>query len=58
MESWIAFVAGGALILLAFALPASMAMEGPAVRWLVRILAAVVVLSALTLLAINLFVKT
>ncbi len=58
MESWIAFVAGGALILLAFALPASMAMNGPAMRWLVRILGTVVVLCALTLLALNLFVKT
>jgi hypothetical protein len=58
MESRIAFLAGGALILLAFALPLSMAMKGAPLRWLIRILGAVVVLCALTLLAINLFVKT
>jgi Na+/melibiose symporter-like transporter len=57
MESWIAFLAGGALILLAFALPLSMTMNSSAARWLVRILGVVVVLCAVTLLVLTFFVK-
>jgi hypothetical protein len=57
MQSWIAFAAGGALILLAFALPVSMAITSPALRWVLRILGAVVVLCAVSLLALTLLVK-
>ena len=45
VESWFAFTAGGALLLLALALPASVTTQRPIYRWAARILMVVVLVS-------------
>jgi hypothetical protein len=50
IQSRIAFIAAGALLLLILALPASVATGRPLFRWMVRILTASTLLCALALL--------
>jgi hypothetical protein len=57
IESRIAFTAAGALLLLIFALPASVATGRPLFRWMVRILTAVAVMSAVALVVAKIWMN-
>ena len=57
IEARIAFIAAGALFLLIFALPASLSTGRPLFRWLVRILATVVVACAAALLVAKIWMN-
>jgi hypothetical protein len=57
IESWLAFTAGGALLLLVFAVPISAKSGRPLFRWTVRILALVAVLAFVSWGATNLWMR-
>jgi hypothetical protein len=57
IEARIAFTACGALLLLVFALPASLSTGRPSFRSLVRILAAVILLCAAALLVAKIWMQ-
>ena len=57
IESAIAFTAAGALLLLVFALPASAATGRPLFRWMVRVLGAVAVVCAITLIVAKVWME-
>lgn len=57
IESRIAFTAAGALFLLLFALPASVATGRPLFRWMVRILIAVALLCAAALVVAKIWMN-
>ena len=57
IESRIAFTAAGALLLLVFALPASLSTGRPLFRWMVRILAALTLLCAAALLVAKIWMN-
>ncbi len=57
IESWLAFTAGGALLLLIFAVPASAKSGRSLFRWLVKILVVVAVLAFAGWGATNLWMR-
>lgn len=57
VESWFAFTAGGSLLLLALALPASVTTQRKIFWWLVRILAVLILVSLIGWTATNLWMR-